>query len=134
VPLSVVLLSAAFGVAGCTAAGADGAAEVAVRFASSVRSNPEAACRLLAPRTLEAVAKDGGGVCSGGLEDTSATIEAPEGDPTQVDVAGHSARVVVGGQAVFLAWFDHGWLVTAAGCERRQVDPQIPYECSVQGS
>jgi hypothetical protein len=133
-PLSVVLLAAVLGTTGCTASGADDAADVAVRFVTSVRSNPETACQLLAPRTLEAVAKDGGGVCPGVLEDSGATIDAPEGHPTQVDVAGHSARVMVGGQAVFLAWFDDGWRVTAAGCDRRQTDAGIPYECSIRGA
>jgi hypothetical protein len=132
--LGSVLVAAAFGVAGCAAPGADAAAEVAVRFAEAVGSDPATACGLLAPRTLEAVEEQSGGGCVRALEDQAAAIEAPGDDPTAVDVAGHSARVVVAGQAVFLSWFDEGWRVTAAGCQRRQVDPQIPYECSVRGS
>jgi hypothetical protein len=133
-PLSVVLLLPAVGLAGCAAPGADAAADVAVRFAASAATDPESACQLLAPRTLEEVARDDGGVCASALEDLGSGIGAPEGQPAQVDVAGHSARVVVAGPAIFLAWFHDGWRVTAAGCDRRQVDPEIPYDCSIQGS
>jgi hypothetical protein len=134
-PLSVVLLFGALGAtAGCAAPGAEDAADVAVRFAAAAGTDPESACTLLAPRTLEAMAADGGGACANALEDVGAAIEAPEGRPTQVDVAGHSARVLVAGQAVFLARFDQGWRITAAGCDRRQLDLRVPYECSIQGS
>lgn len=57
---------------------------------------------------------------------TGGRIEATE-------VAGHSAQVRTDGDTIFLALFDDGWRVTAAGCERTSSDPQEPYECAVEG-
>ena len=53
--------------------------------------------------------------------------------PESVAVAGHAAQVVSDGQAIFLARFDQGWLVTAAGCERESDDQATPYLCAVKG-
>ena len=35
------------------------------------------------------------------------------------------------GDTIFLALFDEGWRVTAAGCERASTDPQEPYTRSL---
>ena len=51
-----------------------------------------------------------------------------------VVVAGHSAQVRYSGDTVFLARFDDGWRVTAAGCRRVSTDPAVPYDCAVDGS
>ena len=119
------------GLAGC---GADGerheAGAAADRFAADVAADPAAACALLAPRTLESVEKDG----------TPCPQALPEDDlPTPgsrgvVSVAGHSAQVRYAGDTVFLALFDDGWRVTAAGCSRTSDDPATPYDCAIEGS
>jgi hypothetical protein len=99
---------------------------VAGRF---VRSTPEAACELLAPATIEAVTSRAGRGCAEALSG-----HAPEGGPhvQRVEVAGGSAFVVLDDQVVFLARFPQGWLVTAAGCSRDDLDAAVPYECEVE--
>jgi hypothetical protein len=49
----------------------------------------------------------------------------------RVDVHGRQARVRLAGDTLFLARFDAGWKVVAAGCEP-QPDEQ-PYDCMVKG-
>ena len=121
---------AAVGLAGC---GADvereEAAAAAGAFTASVAGDPSAACALLAPSTLESVEKDGES-CPQALASSGVTAG---GEPTSVAVAGHSAQVRYPGDTVFLALFDDGWRVTAAGCRREAPDPAVPYDCTVEG-
>ncbi len=117
--------------AACGAADQEGAAEAAaVRFVSSVASDPTTACGLLAPQTRKE------------LEDTAdqacRSLIAGEGIPAdryavRTQVAGHSAQVVLEHQTVFLALFDSGWKVIAAGCEHTSSDAATPYECVLKG-
>ena len=58
---------------------------------------------------------------------------APAGAGGSVTVAGHSAQVRYADDTVFLARFDDGWRVTAAGCERVSSDDAVPYDCVVDG-
>ena len=58
---------------------------------------------------------------------------APAGAGSSVTVAGHSAQVRYADDTVFLARFDDGWRVTAAGCERVSSDDAVPYDCVVDG-
>ena len=58
---------------------------------------------------------------------------APAGEGSSVTVAGHSAQVRYADDTVFLARFDDGWRVTAAGCERVSSDDAVPYDCVVDG-
>ena len=124
VPLVLVL-------AGCGAqverAEAGAAADT---FAADVGADPRAACALLAPRTLESV-EDDGQPCPQSLP--AADLPTP-GEHTAVTVAGHSAQVQYPDETVFLALFDDGWKVTAAGCERTSKDPAVPYDCAVEGN
>lgn len=123
-PLAMVL-------GGCASAEEPAAVDVARSFVSLGRADPARACALLAPRTFEHLAEDGDGDCAKGLDDA----RPPAGDRVlEVTVAGRSAQVVLGGQVVFLARFDSGWRVTAAGCERTSADPAVPYSCTVEGS
>ena len=52
------------------------------------------------------------------------------GEP-EIDVYGRDAMVRWGGSTLFLARFDDGWRVTAAGCAPRGED--LPYDCAVEG-
>jgi len=113
----------------CSAAGEPDATAVAQRFATLARSDPAAACRLLAPRTVERL-EDDAGECAAGLEDARTPADD---DVRSVTVAIDSAQVVLSGQVVFLARFDSGWRVTAAGCTRDSSDDAVPYRCSVEG-
>ena len=98
------------------------------RAPAAASSSPQDACELLAPATLESLQSDG--------EDCAEAVTeaAPEGSPAgepSADVYGRDAMVRWGGTTLFLARFDDGWLVTAAGCEPRGDD--LPYDCSIEG-
>jgi hypothetical protein len=99
-------------------------------FTADVERDPTAACALLAPRTLESVEKDGT-PCDRALP--AQGLPTP-GRRSAVAVAGHSAQVRYSDDTVFLALFDDGWKVTAAGCSRTSPDPATPYDCTVEGS
>ena len=103
------------------------AARTADDFSAAAASDPGAACGLLAPRTLETLEEDGA-PCAQALAE--AGLE-PVGARGPVTVAGHSAQVRYADGTVFLARFDDGWRVTAAGCERSSADDAVPYDCSV---
>ena len=103
---------------------------MAQRFLTLAQSDPTAACALLAPQTAQHL-QDDAGSCPKGLQEA----EPPRpGAVRSVTVAINSAQVVMGDQAVFLARFDTGWRVTAAGCERESADDAVPYQCTVEGS
>ncbi|HET7400019.1 MAG TPA: hypothetical protein VFJ94_16000 [Intrasporangium sp.] len=93
--------------------------------------SPERACLLLAPQTKQELEESAKSDCAKALPDE----DLPEaGRVTGVDVAGDSARVVTASQTIFLARFDVGWKVTAAGCKRLTTDDSRPYSCPVKGS
>ena len=100
----------------------------AATFLADASADPAAACALLAPRTLEALESDGG--CAASLRDAGLTEPST---PARVDIAGHSAQARYPGDTVFLALFDDGWRVTAAGCSRTSPDTSVPYDCAVEG-
>lgn len=108
--------------AGCGAdAEQQGAADVALAFA---QASPQQACLLLAPQTARTL-----GDCVTGL--TAADL--PGGTTvTGATVAGLSAQVRLDSQVLFLAKFEDGWKVTAAGCARDDPDPAVPYDCEVE--
>lgn len=132
----------ALGVAGCGSAEADAAGTAAVTFLSAVGADGEGeralemACLLLAPATRAALEEEGDGDCAQGLESAAAGVAASGagGSVDTVEVAGATALVEVGDRVVFLARFDDGWRVTAAGC-RPRVDggPGAPMDCLVRG-
>ena len=53
------------------------------------------------------------------------------GPVTAVEVWGDSAQVRFAGDTLFLARFDDGWHVRAAGCQPQAAD--VPYSCQVEG-
>lgn len=116
---------------GCGAGAAQDEARAASdAFVAEADGDPAAACERLAPETRRTLEDDSGAGCQdviGGLGLTSA------GAARSVTVAGHSAQVRYTGDAVFLALFDDGWRVTAAGCERVSADASEPYDCDVEG-
>ena len=114
----------------CSSVDAPEAEHVATEFARLAASDPGAACALLAPRSLQQAIEDGDGDCAQGLKSDSL---APASDVTSVSVAINAAQVVMTDQVLFLARFDSGWRVLAAGCTRDGTDDAVPYECSVKG-
>jgi hypothetical protein len=128
---TALLAPCALVLGGCASAEEPAAVDVARSFVSLARSDPERACALLAPRTVEHLAEDGDGECAKGLDDAA----PPAGESVVgATVAGRSAQVVLGDQVVFLARFDSGWRVTAAGCDRDSSDQAVPYHCTVEGN
>lgn len=123
-------LLAAVGLGACGSPQDGAATDAAQQFERAVADDPAAACALLAPVTRQQLESQAETSCPAALraEDlpTGGRIEATE-------VAGHSAQVRTDGDTIFLALFDDGWRVTAAGCERTSTDPQEPYDCSVEG-
>lgn len=109
----------------------DGAAtEAAQQFEQAVADDPAAACALLAPATRHQLESQAETSCPAALR---AEALPGGGRVEATEVAGHSAQVRMSGDTIFLALFDEGWRVTAAGCERTSSDPQEPYECAVEG-
>ncbi|NUO90442.1 MAG: hypothetical protein HOQ18_06415 [Dermatophilaceae bacterium] len=117
--------------AACSSVDAPEAERVATEFARLAGTEPGAACALLAPRTLQQVKEDGDGDCAEGLKSDS---PEPASEVRSVSVAINGAQVVMTGQVLFLARFDSGWRVLAAGCKRDAGDDAVPYECSVKGA
>lgn len=127
----VSALAIAFAVSGCGALAPDesAAAATATAFRAALhRSDGAAACSLLSPETVHAVAQSAGKPCPQAIleEHLGGT-----GSPVRVDAYGQNARVVFGDDVVFLADFPQGWRLTAAGCTPRG---DRPYDCLVKGS
>lgn len=130
--LPIWLVMAVLTVSGCSASGQrDAAGEAAVRFVSLVTTDPAGACQLLAPETRQELEDESDTSCEKALPE----LKLPAaGEVHRVEVAGHSAQVRTGDQTLFLALFDQGWRVTAAGCERAEQDQARPYTCSLKGA
>ena len=129
--LVVTLLGFLLLATGCASVGPDlsQVGSAAQHFHEAVgRSDPGAACELLAPGTLKELEESADTSCALALADA----ELPQAAiVTSTDVYGTNARVVLDGDTVFLARFGTHWKVTAAGCKPR---PGRPYDCAVKGS
>jgi len=131
-----VLVGAAVLVGGCTGRpGTATAGEVAQEFYRAVAADqPEAACALLAPMTVESLEDDAGAPCqdailAGDVGDTLLARAADAVDP-EATVAGRQAQVTVASDVLFLTVSGDTWLITAAGCDAR---PDRPYDCVLEG-
>ncbi|MGV1008048.1 MAG: hypothetical protein ACOYBY_05495 [Dermatophilaceae bacterium] len=125
------LVSAA-ALTGCSASTEEqAAAQAALAFAAASRADPLAACALLAPRTRDELERSAEQSCAEALPDQDLPASTVV---TRTDLAGHSAKVELDGQTVFLSLFDSGWRVVAAGCSKAFDEPATPYTCQVQGS
>lgn len=120
-PLSLAL-------AGCGAATEEqGAARAAQAFGAA--SDPAAACALIAPPTKDRLERDAKADCDQALGD----LDLPKAlDVRDTHVAGHTAQVELAGDTVFLARFDDGWKIVAAGCTKAETDQSTPYDCVLE--
>jgi hypothetical protein len=118
------------GLAGCAnQTGERDASSAAARFlAATGRGDTQAACALLTPQVRADLLASDGQSCEESLP--ADRLRGTVFDATQVDVWSDRARVNAGGGAVFLAEFDSGWLVSAAGCAPNE---DAPYRCVVGG-
>lgn len=127
----VVALSAAVlvTIAGC-GRGPDsaGAVKAAEEFARQAASSPEQACGLLSERARDDLEQGEQSPCADALPQLG--LPAPSAQRS-VEVYEQHAQVVLADDVVFLARFDDGWKVTAAGCEAQPDDE--PYECALGG-
>lgn len=102
------------------------ASAAAVAF---VQAEPAQACQQLAPETRKSTEVESKADCAQAL----AELELGSDTTVQsVEVAGESGQVRFSDQVIFLARFPDGWLVTAAGCQRTDADPAVPYDCEVE--
>jgi hypothetical protein len=124
----VVLVGAATTMlCGCGSTGDPAAAAAATAFTAAVASGDgAAACAMLTERARERI-EAFGRVCSTDI----VRLPAATGPVTAVEVWGDSAQVRFAGDTLFLARFDDGWHVRAAGCQPQAAD--VPYSCQVEG-
>jgi hypothetical protein len=102
------------------------ATSVATRFLDAAgRGDTEAACALLTPRTRADLATSDGQPC-----EQSLPTDRLHGSVKGADTWSDWALVSTEDGSVFLAEFDSGWLVSAAGC---QPNGDAPYRCVVGG-
>lgn len=127
--LYAVGLAALLPVAGCAGQGsADdaSAAATALRFTRDLAASPPQACALLAPQTLKEL-EDSQGACPSSLPG----LDLPRAVAVRsTEVYAKDAIVRLDRDTMFLARFDQGWRVTAAGCTPHG---DLPYDCTVKG-
>ena len=126
---SAVGLAVLLSVAGCAGQGSadDGsAAAAALRFTRDLAASPSEACGLLAPQTLKEL-EDSQGSCPSSLPG----LDLPRAAAVRsTEVYAKDAIVRLDKDTVFLARFDQGWRVTAAGCTPHG---DLPYDCTLKG-
>jgi hypothetical protein len=103
-------------------------ARVAIDFGAAVATDDGAsACALLGPSTVERLEEDASSGCAEAIVDE----DLPDaGDLRGVDLYVGSARATFEHDTLFLAEFQGGWKVVAAGCRAR---PDRPYDCRLEG-
>ncbi|MGD9989548.1 hypothetical protein [Pseudonocardia sp.] len=103
------------------------AAQTATTFAQTLSDHDgTAACALLTDHARSAIES-----FDRRCETTILALPAPAGPPSGVEVWGQSAQVRFDGDVVFLARFDDGWKIRAAGCTPGEGDS--PYSCELEG-
>ena len=127
--LYAVGLAALLPVAGCAGQGSaddSSAAAAALRFTHDLATSPSEACGLLAPQTLKEL-EDSEGACPSSLPG----LDLPRATAVRsTEVYAKDAIVRLDKDTLFLARFDQGWRVTAAGCTPHG---DLPYDCTVKG-
>lgn len=125
VPLAAVAVLVAVLIAGCGSAQESEVLAAAGRFEAAVSAGDGgSACAALTERARR-------GVESFGRDCAQAVAGLPAaGRARTAEVWGDSAQVRFDGDVVFLALFEDGWRVRAAGC---RPNPDGPYECTVEG-
>jgi hypothetical protein len=126
--LGFVALAATLG--GCSSAGQDtsGAAAAAEAFhAATAQGDGAVACSRLSVRVAEELQQSAGTPCAQAV----LAADVPNASRVRdVQVWGGRGMVVLDHDVVFVAEFDAGWRVTAAGCSPRK---DRPYDCMVKG-
>ncbi|MEU9235997.1 hypothetical protein [Streptomyces subrutilus] len=120
-----VLVLAGCGAPASRVSGARTAGEEFVRAVAS--GDHDAACRLLAPETREALEQEEREACGPAL----GAEEIPKaGAVRHTEVYGRQAMLRLDGDTLFLSLFGDGWKVVAAGCSPQG---EQPYQCELKG-
>lgn len=106
---------------------ADNVLAAVQRFAAATGSDPAQACGMLAPNTLSEL-EDSEGPCADSLPKQDLPALHGVGPVT---VYGKDAMVHLAQDTLFLARFDDGWRITAAGCTAQG---NAPYKCKLKGN
>ena len=130
----VIRMGLAFGalvLGGCSGAGSPrvtAAGQAAEAFSDAVHGGtPASACTWLAPQTRQEL-EDTSGPCLQAIQEA----DLPgAGRVLEAEVYGLDAMVRMEHDTVFLALFDNGWRVTAAGCSPEE--PDRPFTCEIKG-
>jgi hypothetical protein len=124
VAVGMVLVAAS----GCGSPQTDVARSTAVAFERALHAGDTGrACGLLAPKTKSELVESAGKPCPEALAEEG----LPEpGTTRKAESFGTMAQVRFERDVLFLAQFQGGWKVLAAGCEER---PDRPYDCVVGG-
>jgi hypothetical protein len=127
--LASLAVVAALAVAGCGSASQQQARDAADQFVSAIgSSDPQAACALFAPKTLEQLESLRPEGCEQALPD----LDLPHEPVTKIEVWGDAAQARTAGDVLFLRELGQGWRVVAAGCQTKGKDR--PYECELAES
>jgi hypothetical protein len=122
------LLAGAVLLVGC---GTSGSAprDVAVRFYEAVEAGQGAtACDLLAPESRREIQQSTREPCAEALR--SEDLPVP-GRVVETARFGNQAQVRFDRDTAFVAEFDDGWRLVAAGCTPRE---PLPYDCTISGA
>lgn len=122
------VLVALIGVMGATACAGrtEGAQAAATAFASTVTTDPAAACGVLAAATRDELESSEEEPCPKALKQLD--LSDP-GELKQLTVNGMQAQAVFRDDTIFLTLEHNQWVVSAAGCEPRPED--LPYKCDL---
>ena len=114
--------------AGCGSAGAAPEAAAAEFYRALESRQASVACDLLAPQTRGELEQTANVPCAEALlrQDVPSV-----GAPLATERFGNQAQVRFGADTAFLAEFDDGWKVVAAGCAPRE---PLPYDCVLKGA
>jgi hypothetical protein len=122
------LLLSAVSLSGCGESGSE-AQDVAVRFYEAVDAGHGAtACGLIAPASRREIEQSTRTPCTDAL--LTEDIPTP-GRVVETERFGNQAQVRFDHDTAFVAEFDDGWKLVAAGCTRWE--PQ-PYDCTISGA
>jgi hypothetical protein len=127
-PLLVAAALAAMLLTACTPAAEPDARAAAEQFQGAVADRDlTAACAMLSDRARHQFE----GTTATGCVPALSRLTLSDAAVTSVSVWGDNAQARLTDGALFLAEFNTGWQVTAAGCTF--VSDEVPYDCDVEG-
>jgi hypothetical protein len=125
---AAVGFAVAAGLSACGSPGTPVGARIGAGFYAAVKAADwKAACGFLAPETQAELEKSAGRSCPAALAEEDLPDPGPQNG---VSAFGTMTQVRFADDTLFLARFQSGWRVLAAGCAPV---PGHPYDCRLQG-